>query len=243
VPPQSLLADPDLEQHLGFLLAEEESLKTWFTGIKVQTRPGTVGTTDVGVWFRYPEGERQIKYPFITLDLISVEPNYDLFQSTFIQKTEGLYRPDFAPILPDLPAGEQYAIREFLPMNIVWQVAVYSRSSLHDRYLTSIFNTDLLPPRPFFITNIADNVDRRTERLGFQSADTVETTESGTKRIFRKIYTIQMLTEIPQNRFFDDVSGYQALKVLLKGYFMDSPGEYWTGDDTNDHWEVIAPDS
>jgi hypothetical protein len=45
----------------------------------------------------------------------------------------------------------------------------------------------------------------------------VETTESGTKRIFRKIYTISMLTEIPQNHFAgpEGYSAYMALRVLI----------------------------
>jgi hypothetical protein len=101
-------------------------------------------------------------------------------------------------------------------MRLVWQVSHFSRNALHDRYLTSIFMTDVLPYRPFFITSI-DGVARRTDRIGFQAADSIETTESGTKRIFRKIYTVSMLTEIPQNSFSDPdgYAKYLALRVLI----------------------------
>jgi hypothetical protein len=217
VPPTALRAPPDLVAHLGFILAEEEALKQWLTGLKVPTRPGTEGTTDVEVWYRWPEGERQIKYPYITIDFLTAEPNYELFTSTFIQEPRGLYQPSFSPTLPPVPAGMTYNVREYLVMNLVWQVAVYSRSALHDRYLTSIFMTDVLPPRPFFIYSAADDLHHRTERVSFQAADTLETTESGTKRVFRKIYTISMLTEIPQNVFTDPegYSSYQALRVLI----------------------------
>jgi len=212
-----LQAEPDLVEHLGFILAEEEALKKRFTGIKVPSRPGYTGMDDVGVWFRYPEGERQLRYPFITIDLLTVEPDYELFTSTFMQDPTDLYQPSFSPTLPPLPTGSRgYAVREYLPMRLVWQVSTFCRSALHDRYLTSIFMTDVLPYRPFFIDSV-DGVARRTDRIGFQAADTLETTESGTKRIFRKIYTISMLTEVPQNSFAepDGYSRYLALRVLI----------------------------
>ena len=217
MPPSRLRAEPDLVAHLGFILAEEESLKQWFSGITVPTRPGELDRTEVGVWFRFPEGGRQLHYPFITLDLLSVDPEYSLMTSTFWQDTRGLYQPSFSPTLPPVPPGMNARVREYLPFTLTFQVAHYSRSSLHDRYLTSIFATDLLPVHPFWITTPADGVARRTERLGFTANDTIETTESGTKRIFRKIYTLTMLTEVPQN-YFDHPDGYlayQALRVLI----------------------------
>jgi len=215
VPPTALRGQPDIERHLGFILSEEEALKDWFTGITVPSARGG-DAIEVGVWFRYPEGERQIKYPFIVIDMLTLEPDFDLFTSTFYQDPVNLYVPSVSPKLPNISRESAYAIREYLPFRIVWQVSTYTRSALHDRYLTSLFTTDLLPVRPFFIHNPADDVMRRTDRVGFQTADTLETTESGTKRIFRKIYTLSMLTDIPQNTFTDDgFYGYQALRVMI----------------------------
>ena len=102
----------------------------------VPTRPGSRATTQVGVWFRYPEGERQIAYPFITIDLLTVEPDYDLFTSTFIQDPTDLYQPSFSPHLPPMDWGHRgYKVREYLAMRLVWQVSAFARSALHDRYL------------------------------------------------------------------------------------------------------------
>jgi hypothetical protein len=224
-----LRAAPDLVNHLGFILAEEEALKKRLSGIVVPTRPGDPGTTSVGVWFRYPEGERQLQYPFITIDLLTVEPDYSLFTSTFIQDQTDLYQPSFSPHLPPMDWGFRgYKIREYLAMRLVWQVSVFCRSALHDRYLSSIFMTDVIPQRPFFITSV-DGVDRRTDRIGFQAADSIETTESGTKRVFRKIYTISMLTEIPQNYFTgpDSYSAYMALRVLIPVVARDQFDTYY----------------
>ena len=212
-----LKAEPDLVRHLGFLISEEEALKTYLEGLTIQRRPldpVPQPRDDIGVWFRWPEGERQIKYPYITIDLISLEPEYALFHSDHVQKNEGLYQPSVSPRLPPLPTGRGYEILNYLPMRLVWQVSHFARSALHDRYLTSIFATDVFPPRPFFIYNPADGVDRRTEVLSMVSGDTMETTESGTKRIFRKIYTISMLSEIPQQRLASTVV-YTALRVLI----------------------------
>ena len=212
-----LLAEPDLDTHRGFILAEEEALKIHLSGISVPI-PGkpTAPPTKVGVWFRFPEGERQIKYPFITIDLISVEPAFDLFHSDYWENTEGLYRPSVSPTLPPPPFGEvRWAVKSYLPFRLMFQVSVFARSNLHDRYLTSIFMTDVFPVRPFWIVSPADNVFRRTELIGMNASNVPETTESGTKRIFRKYYTIAMLTDIPQTRFTENDIFYPVLRTLI----------------------------
>ena len=94
----------------------------------------------------------------------------------------------------------------------MYQVMVHCRSSLHDRYLLSLFMTDLVQVRPFWVGVDADMTWRRVERVDFAQADVPETTESGTKRIFRKVHTISMLAEVPQAAF---VESYLALRVFL----------------------------
>ena len=216
-----LLAEPELDTHKGFILAEEVALKTHLSGITVPSVPfqdKLKPRIPVKVWYRYPEGERQIDYPFITIDFLSAEPAFDLFHSDHMQELEGLYRPSFSPTIPDPPAGyttHNWDIRNYLPFRLMFQVTHYARSNLHDRYLTSIFMTDVLPVRPFFIQVPADEVWRRTENLGMASATALETTESGTKRIFRRYYTISMLTEIPQDAFTEESQSWKVLRTLI----------------------------
>lgn len=222
-----LLAEPDLFGHRGFLLAEEAALKSHFSGLKVPAI-GSNGLpdpalppVDVGVWFRFPQGERQLKYPFIILDMITVEPAFDLFHSdhweTDAPDRPGMYRPSFSPGLPLPPFGNtEWRVKNFLPFRITFQVTHFARYSLHDRYLTSIFTTDLLPVRPFFIKVAADDTWRRVENLGMANNSMPETTESGTKRILRKAWTLTMQAEIPQNRFTEDEGwAYKVLRVLI----------------------------
>lgn len=210
---QPFVGEPDMAEHVGFILAEEAALKTYFSGITLPTRPGAATTQEVGVWFRHPEGERTIVYPFITLDLIDVAPDYALWTSEYHMPLEGLYRPSVSPTLPaNTVEGKVWDVRPYLPFQLTYQVSVHSRSSLHDKYLASIFFTDLIPPRPFWLGVDADNTWRRTEMVDFAQFDIPETTESGTKRIFRKVYTITIAAEVPQDRL-NEV--WQVLKVFV----------------------------
>ena len=220
--------EPDIWTHQGFILSEDEALKHYLTGIQVPGRdPAT--KVDVGAWFRWPEGERQIKYPFITIDLLSAEPAFDLFTSEHMENTAELYRPSVAPHLPEPPGGwamQDYAIRHYLPFRLAYQIVVHSRSALHDRYLQSIFKTDVFPPRPFWLWNPMDETWRRTELMQSVASDLSESTESGTKRIFRKIYTISMLAEVPQDRIIDSYV-YKVLRVLIPVVHLDWFDSYY----------------
>lgn len=207
--------EPNIWAHTGFMLAEDEVLKSYLSNITVPGRGPDDPYEKVGIWFRWPTGERQVRYPFITIDSISAEPAYELFQSLHYQSPIGLYRPSVAPELPEPPGGwatQSYSIPNYLPFRLVYQVAVFSRHNLHDRYLRSLFQVDVFPPRPFWLAADVDNTWRRVEQIGYTTADQAETSESGTKRIFRKIYTVSMLAEIPQQRF-QDATFYKVFRV------------------------------
>jgi hypothetical protein len=209
--------EPNIWTHQGFLLAEDEMMKDHLSDITVPGRASTDPTVPLGVWFRWPEGERQIRYPFTTIDLLQAEPAFDLFSSDYYLPEQDLYRPSVSPDIPDPAEGwdvQSYALRNFLPFRLTYQVAVHARNALHDRYLHSIFRTDVFPPRPFWIWCATDETWRRTELSSMVAADTSETSESGTKRIFRKVYTVNVLAEVPQDRILDSVV-YRALKVLI----------------------------
>lgn len=219
-----LTSQPDIWEHRGFMLAEDEALKNYLSGITVPGQDPGDPWLKVGCWFRWPTGERQIKYPFITIDSITAEPAYELFHSDHIEPVYDenhvgphMYWPDQAPLLPPPSGGwgvMSYGIRNFLPFRLVYQVNVYSRHNLHDRYLRSIFATDVFPQRPFWIGVDIDNTWRRTEQIGYAATDQSETNESGTKRIFRKVYTVSMLAEVPQTRLVDQ-EFWRVFRVFL----------------------------
>jgi hypothetical protein len=204
------LGEPDLVNHTGFILAEDEALHKYLTGMTVPDRPGSNKAVEVGVWFRFPEGERNIKYPFITIDLINVAPAYELWTSDHVNTAT--YQPSVSPSIPSADPGMNLDIRNFLAFKLTYQVSVHCRSSLHDRFLMSRFFTDVFPPRPFWMGVDADNTWRRTELLDSAQADLMETTESGNKRIFRKVYTVSMLAEVPQDTIRQV---WQVLRVYM----------------------------
>jgi hypothetical protein len=241
MPIRPLRDEPDIHEHVGFLLAEDEALKSYLTGITVPGRESGDPYERVGVWFRWPQSERQIRYPFITIDAITAEPAYELFHSNHIEPTKGLYRPSVSPSLPPPPGGwaiQDYGILNYLPFRLVYQVAVFSRHNLHDRYLRSIFATDVFPQRPFWIACDADHTWRRTELIGYANTDQSETSESGTKRIFRKVYTISMLAEVPQTRFLDTYF-YKVFRVHLDAFDRERIEKFFMID--HEGHEVLTP--
>lgn len=214
----------DAGAHTGLILAEDAALKAYLSGITV---PGKDDAMDeVSVWFRYPEGERRIKFPFITIDFLAINPSYDRWTSyhevpeTYCQfedpvsgevQSTGMYIPSFAPSLPEKEDPDSgYHVDPYLMHTLMYQVSVHSRSALHDRYLLSLFMTDIFPPRPFWIGVDADKTWRRCEVQEMAQGDTTETTESGNKRIFRKIYTISMDAEIPQSRAYEVIKAQRV---------------------------------
>lgn len=230
----SLVGSPNIETHRGFILAEDEAIKTYLTGLTVPVRPGSDQTTEVGVWFRYPEAERNIKYPFITIDLVDVSPDYSRWTSDYIQDLDGLYQPSVSDTIGDPSENMGQTVRNYLPFRLSYQISVHCRSSLHDRYLMSKFFTDVFPPRPFWLGVDADNTWRRCELMDTIQADLMETTESGNKRIFRKIYTVSLIAEIPQDviteswkvlRVFVPIVDRQMVDDYLFNVLTDSSGE------------------
>lgn len=206
------ISDPDVYEHLGFILAEEAAMKQHVSGLRVPNPRGEGGTSEVPVWFRWPESERRMSYPFITIDTLTVAPAYDRWTSVYDAAKapvlfegygdnpdrEGLYYPGYTPQI-DFEENKSYYVERYLAYNIVFQISTFCRSALHDRFLTSRILTDVLGPRTFTVNVEADHAWRRCEVLKWASGDTMETTEAS-KRIFRKFYTVLMETEIPASK-------------------------------------------
>lgn len=209
------ISDPDVAAHTGFVLAEEAALKQYLSGLQVPNPRGEEGASEVPVWFRWPESERRMSYPFITIDTLTIAPAYDRWTSVYNAAQSpvwfdgvgdnpgrwGLYYPGYTPEI-EVEEGKTYYVERYLPYNIVFQVSTFCRSALHDRYLTSRFMTDVFGPRSFAIDVDADHAWRRCELVQWANNDTMETTEAS-KRIFRKFYTVLMETEIPTSRVIE----------------------------------------
>lgn len=195
----------------GFLLAEDEALKNRFSGITVSDDRDA--NREVQVFFRYPEGETERLYPFITIELIDVVYARNRQQSVVDQYAykEGdswaENNPSVVSYYPSqglitVPEDVEYLkTTEYVPVDILYQVSTFTRSALHDRQLTAKMLYDVVPFRYNSIYIPADNTSRRLDLLDWTTADLLDPEAGYRKRIFRKVYTLQMTAELPTSNF------------------------------------------
>jgi hypothetical protein len=223
----------------GLLLAEDDALKWYVSGLKVPTAGSSGDTVEAKTWFRFPEGERREEFPFITIDWLGITPSYERWTSIYKVDPDdayftnndgtlnhrGMYIPSVSPTIPAVGANQGTSIDPFLMYRLLYQVTVHSRSAQHDRILTSRMLTDVFPPRPFWIPVDADHTWRRAELVEMSPNDTLETTESGSKRLFRKAFTISMDAELQQSRM-ETVEKARTLHVdFYKSSDIEQPTE------------------
>lgn len=197
----------------GFLLAEDAALKKQFSQITVSD--DRQAHRPVRVFFRYPENETEREYPFITLELI------DVVHATARQHSEvTLYGPtstaasaysapnnlsywpstysDFSAFSAN---GPYVTANEFIPVDLLYQVSTFTRTALHDRQISSQMLQRAARFRWGFIHIPEDGTTRRLDLLDWITADLLDPEAGYRKRIFRKIYTLQMNAEMTVNDF------------------------------------------
>jgi hypothetical protein len=249
------LSEVDINAGTGFLLAEEAALKRYVSRVVIPSP--RKADRQVPVYFRYPTSERTIAYPYILLDLISIDPAYEMWHSEvnvlddpaqFIDPVtglirEGMYYPSTTPDV--IPEGYEIGdpglgrLERYLPYKLMFQVTTHAASPIDDRVLHARLLLDIFPPRSFFIGVEADHVWRRGELIQWVAADTQETTESG-NRIFRKIYTVSMETEIPTSRL-REIAAVRQIHVDI--YDLASEQPLPPGHDTDAPEHVLLADT
>jgi hypothetical protein len=186
----------------GFLLAEDEAIKLRFSNITVSDDRD--GSRDVQVFFRYPEGETERKYPFITIELIDIMHAKNRQHSEVTLNTHSAGQPNnlsywpstSSASAPNLSGDDLYSTTEFTPVDLLYQVSTFTRSALHDRQLAAQMLTTVVPFRYGSILIGADGTSRRLDLLDWTTADLLDPEAGYRKRIFRKIYTLQMNAEL-----------------------------------------------
>jgi hypothetical protein len=216
-----LIGGQNSNSNAGFILAEEAALREFLSGItvpKYERGQQTDEASQVPVYFRWPTSERNITYPYITIDLLSIDPAYTRFQSWTNPMKNGAWFEDpakpghgfWSNYYPDqakhikLSNSDSFGLHTgpYLPYDLLFQISVFSRSVHHDRYLASRFFTDFLAQRNFWVDTPIDGAWHRCELMGWVSGDSMETMEA-TKRQFRKIYTVRMETEVPSEKLYE----------------------------------------
>jgi hypothetical protein len=205
----------------GFLLAEDEAIKARLTGLTVTDDRNN--TRPIQVFFRYPDAETEREYPFITIEMLDIvhakNRQHSELPIYYYNTAGGASAPTGASSMPNamnywpsnsadfgyLTNKNNYQVlisNEFVPVDLLYQVSTFTRSALHDRQLSATMLTKVFPFRKGSIHVPADNTDRRLELLDWSTADLLDPEAGYRKRIFRKVYTLQMSAELPSSDVF-----------------------------------------
>lgn len=221
----------------GFLLAEDEALKARLSTLTVYDDRNAA--RPVQVFFRYPEGETERTYPFMTIEMIDlvharnrqhseVELHYFNTAGGASAPANWQNRPNALTYWPsesddfsNFTNKNSYQIlstMEFVPVDLVYQVSVFCRTALHDRQLTGQMLKKIFPFRKSSIFIPADGTNRRLELLDWTTADLLDPEAGYRKRIFRKIFTLQMAAELPSS----DVYGTKQATSVIANITIDN---------------------
>jgi hypothetical protein len=114
----------------------------------------------------------------------------------------------------------------------LYQVSTFTRTALHDRQLSAKMLTEIFPWRRGFIDIGADGTIRRLDLLDWTTADLLDPEAGYRKRIFRKVYTVQMTAEIPSSHIVgrhavqEVIGTVERINSVVNGvYNMDSNSE------------------
>lgn len=248
-------APPVYPEHLGFILAEEDALMEMLRAtVTLPTGQGT--EKPVRVWYRFPDSATQITYPYVTIDLVGIEPAYDLWHSEYALYKDSeveedsdtgtvtghrLYDPSTARNIAQTAADppDFFIRRNYLQYRLFFQLGLWCDNVAHDRILTARMIRDIVMPHPSWLHCPADGVWKRMETISWASAD-IPSQEGASKRIFRKIYTISVQTDIPQDRLAD-LSLQPRIQKLLLRMTERTTGEQLTPEDQTQQWQQLWP--
>lgn len=208
----------------GFTLAEDAAVKNRLANLRVSDDRNA--DRKVQVFFRYPEGETERNYPFITIELIDIvfandrqhsETDYYFTRDVALsasQQTQGT-SIDYYPSeydesdLANLAGPDGYIrMDQFVPVDLIYQISTYCRSQRHDRELSAYMLRHVFPFRRGYIHVPEDGTMRRLSILDWRTADLLDQEAGYKKRVFRKVITASVNAEIPQSNV------YEVQKVL-----------------------------
>ena len=231
----------------GFTLAEDAALRRRLSALAVSDDRNQERIANV--FFRYPEGETEKLYPFLTINLLDIryaperqesERNYyyaggaGLTPQDQAERTNIDYYPsefDADDLAEQADDTGYLSTEQFVPVDLVYQVSTYARSQRHDRQLTMLMMRRVFPLRRGFIYIPEDGTTRRCELLDWRNVNVLDQETGYNKRIFRKVFTVSINAEIPQSDLIGaqrvlEVNGeltdnYTASNVLSTSYSED----------------------
>jgi len=185
---------------MSFLLSEDEALRNLLKGMVVTDQKSVTGdgaTRSVKVYFGQPDQElRDQTYPYITIDMIDIAEDFNRAMRGRVKPT---YISNPNTIGTDTPYDDEvhdWDINFPIPVNIDYQITVYSLQPRHDREILAQLLYTKIPLR-FAVLETDDNTVRRLDVLDVSKRDV---TEQG-KRLFVNAITVRVSSEIAPETF------------------------------------------
>jgi hypothetical protein len=211
-------AEVETALNAGWITREDLALKRRLQGIRVPVAneqvtpdndadgPGDEVVTYgklriVPVYFRLPENETRAKvYPYITIDFLTVVRDTEREHRGVADY--GLTANAYTP--PGMPS-EGGRTELPVPYTIQYQITQWARYNRHDREIMTQLLTTRLEPRFGYLEMVGvDGVpdDGSLRRMDLLSGPTNGDTRDGNgKRVFRKMYTVGVQTELFHEEF------------------------------------------
>jgi hypothetical protein len=182
---------------MPWIYSEDGALKTKLSGLTVSDVND--GALPVKVRFRTPENELgRITYPLIVIDHTATSVGHNREHRGFIQvpyAPEG-YANWVQPTDTSIdPSVSPYYGEEPIPMNIDYQITLYTRKAMHGVTLVPTLSTmAYLPPRFGYLQVLDDGTIRTLEVLG--GPEPSDALDADGKRTFMWTYAVRVYSEI-----------------------------------------------
>lgn len=174
---------------MSFLIAEDEALKAWLSGITVQDEKG--GTRAVQVWYGTPDVElRDQKFPFITIDLMDIRTASERQHSGVIYDRDNHGRAE-------ANGSKVYKYEYPATYDMVYQVSTFARHPRHDRAIISQIMEKKFPNRYGKLGIKADVGNEYSYRHMFLDEFLKRDGVEDGRRLLRNIFIVRVVTDLP----------------------------------------------
>jgi hypothetical protein len=211
---------------MTWIYNESGALKLKLQGLSVIDGNDTSGRP-VLVRFRLPEDEPATAvYPMIVINNPQVSVAHDREHRGYIALSyapEGYnyWGEDQAPTLT--PADSPYTTENPIPMNLDFQVTLYTRKVLHGYQLLPTLSTvPYMPPRFGYLQIPQDGTVRSLDLLGGPEAE--EVIDGDGKRLFTWTYVVRAYSEILPYQI-DQLPSVENLDLNLTTFDLVIPSE------------------
>ena len=208
----------------GFLIREDHALRAQLSGMTVHSANGPVGGIPVSVYFRLPEDEvRARSFPYVIIDFLNIARDQTREHRGRVTLLDEYH-----------PAGIARVTPWPIPVSIQYQVSTFARNIQQDREMIGELLTRL--PFRFGALTITGSRGARDDnslrRLDLLSGPVTRDTKEGGKRIFSKVYSIAVASEL----FLEQV----VALAKVRSVWLDPPTvSDWVGPVT--HPTQVAP--